>query len=605
MFERYFSYSLRRFLQYSKPYWLLMTGATLAGVFKFSLALSLPVALGYVIDDILPHLESIFKDPEAEVALMDFEPLFMMLGLLVLAFVMRGFATYARSVWTVKAGQRTIFDLRRDLFRHVQRLSLLYHSERRTGETTSRLINDMNATQGIVNQGIVAMTMDIIFLHGVIIFLFVWEPLLAAVSLFTLPIYAVLFRAVNPRLREAAREVQEEMEEMSGEVTEKIAGLPVVISHVREKTEELNFFQRHKVYYRKVLHRTKLRMFLTSVAEFLQSFGPIVVISFGAYRVATTDFTAGNLVTFYGFLAHLYLPTRRLADYSALLQERLAALDRVFEVLDSEPDIQDDDGAEVLKKVKGRIRFENVNFCYKQDGEHVLEDINLDIEPGQSVAFVGRSGAGKTTLVNLVPRFYDVTQGVVRIDGRDVRNYTVRSLRDHIGFVLQDSILFSGTIRENICYGKRGATEEAMVHAAEMAHAAEFINEMPDGYDTVVGERGVSLSGGQKQRISIARAFLRDPRILILDEATSNLDSGAEQVIQDALRNLMTGRTTLVIAHRLSTIVDCDKVVVLQEGRMVQEGSHSELVMQPGVYRKLCKEQFGGVNIEEIARMAG
>jgi subfamily B ATP-binding cassette protein MsbA len=305
-------------------------------------------------------------------------------------------------------------------------------------------------------------------------------------------------------------------------------------------------------------------------------------------------------VTFYGFLSHLYLPTRRLADYSALLQERLAALDRVFEVLDTVPDIADAPEAKPLIVRRGAIEFDHVWFGYAPDAP-VLSDVHLQIEPGLSVALVGRSGAGKSTLVNLVPRFYDVTQGAVRIDGQDVRDVTIRSLRDHIGMVLQDSILFSGTLRENIMYGRRNATEAEMRRAAEMAHVDQFVQEFPKGYDTVVGERGLTLSGGQKQRVSIARAFLRDPRILILDEATSSLDSGAEQAIQDALMELMRGRTTLVIAHRLSTIVDCDMAVVLENGRIVEAGRHAELLHNRGLYFTLCEEQFGGAGMDDIS----
>ncbi|MBN2310605.1 MAG: ABC transporter ATP-binding protein [Candidatus Hydrogenedentes bacterium] len=587
--------TFKRFLKYARPYTVLIVSAIAIGLAKFSLALALPLSLGYVIDHVLPEIAETGR----------LTRLWYVLVALTVAFLLRGGATYYRSYWAAVAGNRTIFDIRRDTFRHVQRLSLAYHSSRRTGETTARLISDLNAASGIVTQGIVAIAIDLIFLHGVVVCLFLLNWRLAGVSLFTLPFYGIVFRSLNPRLRKAATEVQEEMEEMSGEVNEKLGGLPVVISHVREKTEELNFFHRQRAYYGKLLRRIRLKMILTSVAEFLQSFGPVLVIIYGGYRVASDPlFTVGQFVTFYGFLSHLYLPTRRLADYSALLQEKLAAMDRVFEVLDSEPDIADRPGATPLVAPKGHIEFEEVAFCY-DPGQPVLDGVTLAIEPGQSVAFVGRSGAGKSTLVNLVPRFYDVVSGVVRVDGRDVRDISVRSLRENIGIVLQDSILFTGTIRENILYGRHNATESEMIAAAEMAHAHEFVRDMPDGYDTVLGERGVTLSGGQKQRLSIARAFLRDPRILILDEATSSLDSAAEHVIQDALRQLMEGRTTLVIAHRLSTVVDCDSVVVLEAGRVVQRGAHRDLIGTRGPYRRFCKEQFGGVGLEELSRRAG
>ena len=621
-----------RFLKYARPYWLLITGAILCGIVKFTLALALPATVGLVTDqvflrsyvvvdpgDTALHETQTLTDKQYQTSREEWgdrfvvtpltrdekaRRLFVILAVLAVAFLSRSPANYYRSYLASVAGNRTIFDIRRELHRHIQRLSLAYHTNRRTGATISRLINDLNAAGGILNNGVIAVSMDVVFLCGVVAFLFVWDWRLATASLFVMPFYGLVFRMVNPRLREAAGQVQEEMEEMSGEVTEKLAGVQVVMSFAREKTEEINFFHRHRRYYSKVLRRVRLKVILSTVAEFLTAIGPLVVIGYGGYRVIEGTFSVGQLLIFHGFLAHLYLPTRRLADCSAVLQEKLAAMDRVFEVLDSPPDILDSPGAEPLVRPQGRITLKDVHFAYQPD-QAVLTGVSLTIEAGQSVAFVGRSGAGKSTLVNLVPRFYDVTDGAVLVDGRDVRDLTVRSLRENIGIVLQDSILFSGTIRENILYGRHNATEKEMIAAAEMAHIHEFVCELPDGYDAIIGERGLTLSGGQKQRISIARAFLRDPRILILDEATSSLDSRAENIIQEALRELMRGRTTLVIAHRLSTIVNCDLVVVLKDGQIVQQGSHRELIGVKGPYRKFCKEQFSAVHIEELSRKAG
>jgi ATP-binding cassette subfamily B protein len=279
---------------------------------------------------------------------------------------------------------------------------------------------------------------------------------------------------------------------------------------------------------------------------------------------------------------------------------QLAGMDRVFAILDVQPDIADAPGAKPLQLTEGRITFEDVHFSYLDD-QPVIEGISLDVAPGQAVAIVGRSGGGKSTLVKLVPRFYDVQHGAIRIDGQDIRDVTLHSLREKIGMVMQDAILFGGSVRENILYGRRGATEEEMLEAARMAHVDEFVDELPKGYDTLIGERGVTLSGGQKQRLSIARAFLRDPEILILDEATSSLDSHAENVIQEALERLMKGRTTLVIAHRLATVVDCDRVIVIEDGRIVQQGTHDTLINEEGPYRALCEEQFGVVQMEDLA----
>jgi ATP-binding cassette, subfamily B, putative efflux pump len=572
-----------------------MIGAIICGLLKFSLALSLPGALAAVVGHVfatdLPHADKITR-------------MLLILGLLLLAYAGRAPATYFRSYFAARAGHRTIFDIRRDLYRHIQRLSMTYHDNQRTGSTISRLINDLNAAQGILNQGVIAVSMDVIFLCGVVVFLFWLDWRLALASLSTLPIYGLVFHFVNPRLRQAATEVQEEMEEMSGEATEKLSGVQVVMSFAREKTEELKFFIRHRRYYQRVLRRIRIRVSLVTVAEFLNGLGPIVVICYGGYRVISGPLEPEALILFYGFVSHLYLPTRRLADYSAVLQEKLAAMDRVFELFDTSPDVVDAPGARPAPRPEGRVTFSNVSFGYN-DNEKVLSGIDLDVAPGRSVAIVGRSGAGKSTLVSLVPRFYDPVEGTVAVDGRDVCEVTVRSLRSQIGIVFQDSILFSGSVCENILYGRHNATEREMRDAARMAFAHRFIKDLPDGYDTVIGERGVSLSGGQRQRLSIARAFLRDPRILILDEATSSLDSGAELVIQDALRKLMRGRTTFVIAHRLTTIIDCDEVVVLDQGRIVQHGTHDELVDQEGLYQVLCREQFGALRLHGIIRKVG
>ena len=575
-----------------RPYRYWVAAAVCCGLLKFTLALCLPGSLKYIADYVfiagLSQEEKYYR-------------LLCVLGLMTVTFLARTPFTYLRSSLAAKAGQRTIFDIRCDLYRHLQRLSLTYHHSRRTGSIVSRLINDLNTATEILNEGMVAVAMDSIFMVGVVVFLVIYDWRLATVSLCVLPFYALVFRAVNPRVRSLSKNVQEETEELSAEATERLAGIQVVQAFVREKTEELRFFTRHRRYYAKVLQRVYLRTFLTTTAEFLQSFGPVLVIFYGGYRVISGALSLGDLLLFNGFLGHLYLPTRRLADCSAVIQEKLAAMDRVFDVFDEAPDIADKPGAVVLRRSAGRITFEDVHFAYTP-GRPVLRDISLDVRPGQAVAFVGRSGAGKTTLLSLAPRFYDVTMGAVRVDGKDVRDLTVRSLREHIAIVAQDCVLFSGTIRENIRYGRHAATGPEIEEAARMAHIAGFIESMPLGYDSIIGERGLTLSGGQKQRISIARAFLRDPRILILDEATSNLDSHSEKIIQEALRELMRGRTTLIIAHRLSTIVYCDLVVVLEEGRIVETGQHHQLMRQKGPYRTLCDHQFGDILLDTVAR---
>lgn len=557
------------------------------GILKFTLALFLPYAMGFVTDHVF--LADLTADEKLR-------QLAIVIALLIICYAVRIPISYWRSYFAERAGNRTIFDIRSELYAHIQSLSVEYHARQRTGRTISRLISDVNTTQGILDRGVMSIAVDFIFLSGVVVYLVWADWRLAAVSLFTLPLYGITFGIINPKLREVSRRVQAQMGEMSGEASEKVVGQAVVVAFNRERTERLRFFGLHRRYFELVMERIRLNVFLNNMGEFLTMLGPVIVIGYGSYRVINDQLPIGELLIFNGFLGHLYLPTRRLADASAALQEQLAAMERVFEILDVAPDIADAPGARPLGPIRGEICFDHVDFAYVP-GQPVLRDISLNIASGQRVAFVGRSGAGKSTLLKLVPRFYDVTAGTVRIDGEDLRLVTTDSLRSQIGIVMQDALLFNGTVRENILYGRLGATEDEMLEAARMAHVHEFVSELPGGYDTVIGERGITLSGGQKQRVSIARAFLRDPRILILDEATSNLDSLSEAIIQDALQVLMHGRTTLVIAHRLSTIVDSDVVVVMEAGKIVQQGRHDELIALPGPYRELCEEQFGTLAI--------
>jgi subfamily B ATP-binding cassette protein MsbA len=583
--------TFRRFLGYAKPYRWLVIGSITCGVLKFSLALLLPIALGLVTDHVI-----LAEIPNEE----KFRRLGWLAALLLVGYTLRIPIAYYRSWYAELAGNRTIFDIRQEVYGHVQRLSLSYHAKHRAGSTASRIINDVNTSQGILDRGVMSIAVDTLFLILVTIFLTYWNWELAAVSLFTLPVHAAIFGYLRPRLRTAASEMQREMARMSGEVNEKIGGLSVVQSYVRERSEGFRFFQLNRAYLKTVLRHVRLRFMLLAVGDFLTQLGPVIVLSYGTLRVVQGVITPGELLTFYASLSFLYTPTQRLADATAAVQTQLAAMDRVFHLLDVTPEIRDKEGATPLDVGGGRIEFDDVYFAY-EPGQPVLNGITLDVAPGQSVAFTGKSGAGKSTLIKLVPRFYDVTAGAIRIDGQDIRDATLHSLRSHIGMVMQDAILFNDTVRANILYGRRGATEQEMRTAAAMAHIDEFVQHLPKGYDTIVGERGVTLSGGQKQRLSIARAFLRDPRILILDEATSSLDSHAEGIIQDALRKLMQGRTTLVIAHRLSTVIDCDKVAFIDEGRIVQVGSHAELIAEHGPYRALCEEQFGAIHLGELA----
>jgi subfamily B ATP-binding cassette protein MsbA len=579
-----------RYLRYARPYWKQVLGSIICGLLKFALGLLLPYALGQLTDHvILADLSLAEKQTQ----------LLWVTAILVVSYVVRIPIAYYRSYLAEYAGNRTIFDIREALYAHVQRLGLEYHARTRAGGTVSRLVNDINTVQGILDRGVMSIAVDAMFLAGTVVFLVAWDWKLALVSLFTLPAYGYVFRLFYPRLRVASLEVQSTTSDMSSELSEKIVGHPVVLAFARERSERLHFFREHRRYFNAVMKRVWLQVWMFQLGDFFTMIGPLVVLAFGTWQVIHGRLSLGELLVFNGFLAHLFIPTRRLADASAALQMNLAAMDRVFEVMDIQPEIQDKPGAPALNLSAGRIEIENVSFHYRPELP-VLRGIDLTVEPGEAVAIVGRSGAGKSTLIKLVPRFYDVIAGAIRIDGQDIRDVRQETLRMQIGMVLQDPILFNGSVRDNILYGRRHATEDEMRAAARMAHVDEFVGELPEGYDTIIGERGVTLSGGQKQRVSIARAFLRNPRILILDEATSSLDSHAEAIIQDALLKLMKGRTTLVIAHRLSTIIDCDRVVYMEDGHIVQSGPHLQLIQEPGPYRALCEEQFGDVHLDAL-----
>jgi ATP-binding cassette, subfamily B, putative efflux pump len=577
---------------YAWRYWPLILLSIVLGVIKFAIPLAVPHVFGKILDQVILLDDAVAMNQRMPTLL-------WALGGLSVALVLRIPVGYLRGYCAQLAGNRTIFDIRNQLYAHIQRLSLNYHAHQRSGAMTSRLINDVNTAQGILDRGVMSVWVDLIFLLIVVVLLLVKDLHLALVSLAVLPVYGLCFTLIRGRLRKTAREAQRQMSKLSGEANEKISGLAVVIAFVREKAEQRLFLESHQKYFGKVMKRVHYEVLMHSFSEFLTLLGPMVVVTYGAYRCIQGHLTPGELVAFHGFLAQLYLPTRRLSDASAALQVQLAAMDRVFALMDVEPEIQDAPDAVPLAPGPASIAYNHVDFAYHED-QPVLKDISFSAEAGQAVAFVGRSGAGKTTLVHLAPRFYDIAAGNIQVRGQDIQNVTLQSLRGHIGIVAQDVILFSGSIRDNILYGREGASEEEMLEAARMAHVDEFVEAFPKGYDTIIGERGITLSGGQKQRLSIARAFLRDPEILILDEATSNLDSHSENIIQEALAQLMQGRTTLVIAHRLSTITHCDQVLVMEAGRIIQRGTHDSLIAQPGPYRALCEEQFSDIMMEEL-----
>ncbi len=572
--------SIKRFLAYAKPYRWAVAGATLAGILKFNI----PVVFPLVLKEIVDHLVSA---PAVDFAKINK----LMLSVLAL-YVVWYFASYFRSFWADRTSQRMTFDIRYDLYMHLQGMSLDFYEKRRVGSVTSRLLADISIAQNFIGAAVTNTIMDLTTLAFIAVILFFQNWQLAIVALSIIPIYAVLNSRFQRRIKRTSQLAQEKMETISADVHERLGALPVIQSFTREKTEEKRFFHATRDYLEFLLANVRNNALALSIIGFLTLIAPVMVVWYGVLQVGTGALTPGGLVAFYAYLGMLYTPLNRLTELNIMVANSRSAIERIFEIFDTAPSLDTSRSTAEPEKVEGRVTFEHVQFGYDKH-RPLLSDISLDIAPGMTVALIGRSGSGKTTLAKLIPRFYDVTSGKILIDGIDSRDLSLRALRRHIAFVLQEPVLFSGTVAENLRYGRKLASNEDIVKAAQQAHAHEFIMNLPDGYDTLIGERGITLSGGQKQRMALARAFLKDAPILILDEATSALDSESENAIRKACIELMRGRTTFVIAHRLSTIKSADLIAVLDRGRIVQLGNHAQLIQDTnGLYRSLYLEQY-------------
>jgi len=612
-----------RFLSYVRPHLWLVAGGSVMGILKFVLPLAFPLAFKYVFDVLLvpqPRLERVN-------ALIDRWCLELghALGLaptaagklaalsisLAALFLVQAIATYYRNYWASSAGHRLIFDLRYALFLHMQRLSHSYFDRNSSGAIVSRFTNDIQQAQNFVGAAMINIWMDGASLGFVVWILFVLDHRLAWISLCVVPFYVVLIRALSPRIREASHELQEVVEEFSGELQEQVAGATTVKSFAREEHEANRFRNRTSEIYDVTIKNVKLASMHQMFTEFITRVAPLVVIWAGALMILSGRMALGTMVAFYAYLAALYLPLQRFSELSIIVSSSLAAIDRLFAFFDVTPEVDDNPHSAPIHITRAAITFERVSFAYPAPGNgelrEVLHAVDFRVEPGTTVALVGRSGAGKTTLAGLIPRFYDPSAGRVVIDDTDVRSVTLKSLRDSVGIVPQDAVLFSASVRENTQYGRPGAPDAAVWKALEQANIRDFIESLPDGLDTMIGERGMKPSTGQRQRLALARIFLKDPPILILDEATSALDSEVENLIHDAIRRLMRGRTSVLIAHRLATAVGADVIVVLDQGRVVQTGTHQELLERGGVYAQLYHEQTRKLEIapEHITRRPG
>lgn len=576
--------SMKRYMKFVKPYYWQIALTIFIGIFKFAIPLFIPLLIKIVIDDIIG----------AE-ALSDAEKLSQLYlwlgGTAIVFFLLRPPIEYFRQYYAQYVSNKILYDIRGYLYSHLQRLSLRYYANTRAGEIISRVINDVEQTKNFVMIGLMNVWLDVATILIAIIIMLTMDVSLTIVALLAFPFYAMSVKYFFGRLRDLTRERSQALANVQSYLHERVQGMSIIKSFALEKHEEKIFNNTNDQFLEKAIDHTKWNAKAFAVVNTITDVAPLLVIGYAGYQVIQGNLTLGTMVAFIAYIERLYNPLRRLVNSSTTLVQSLASMDRVFEMVDEEYDVTDKQGARELGRVDGKLEFHNVSFHYNDGGSEVLSNLNFTVRPGETVAFVGMSGGGKSTIVSLIPRFYDVTEGSIRMDGHDLKDVTIHSLRDQIGLVLQDSILFSESVKENILMGKPDATDEEVIAAAKAANAHEFITNLPEGYDTKVGERGVKLSGGQKQRIAISRVFLKDPAILILDEATSALDLESEALIQDSLERLAHDRTTLMVAHRLSTITHADQILVIDNGQLAEQGTHDELLQKRGVYYKLFQVQ--------------
>ena len=512
---------------------------------------------------------------------------------IVVVFFFRGIFYYGQSYLVSYIGQRVIIDVREVMFRKFQRLPIAYFDKHQTGETMSYLTNDVGAIQAALVDNLIELFTESSVLVGSIAMMVYLDWKLSILTLVVIPLVGQAMRVFGKKIKATGTVIQERLADITSLLQESISSIRVVKSFVREDYEIQRFKEENELNCQAAMKNVQLTSLLTPTVEFLAAIGVTFIVWFGGYEVVNGVLTAGALVAFLTYAVNLANPVKRLSRIYGRMQKAMAAVDRVFYVIDLEETVTDRPDAKPLPPTKGNVTVEDITFSYGSDGPDALSHVSLEARPGQMIAFVGPSGAGKSTIANLIPRFYDVGEGSIKIDGVDIRDVTLDSLREQIGIVPQETMLFSTTVMENIRYGRLDATDEEVIAAAKAANADSFIRELPEGYKTKIGERGMNLSGGQRQRMAIARAILKNPRILILDEATSALDTESEKIVQAALDKLMVGRTSFVIAHRLSTIFNADQIYVIDHGCVKEHGTHEELLALKGLYSNLYKIQFG------------
>ncbi|MCO5206015.1 MAG: ABC transporter ATP-binding protein/permease [Anaerolineae bacterium] len=569
----------RRLLQYVRPYAKWMVISILALIVSVALGLILPYAIGTLVDIVLVQN--------------DRQLLNQLVIALFIIFIIQAIFSFIHRLTLAYVGENAVKDIRIQVYSHIQKLPLQFYADYRTGEVISRLTNDVAQLQTAITETLVGLLRQGLTLIGAAMLLFFLDWQLTLLILIGIPVITLTMVFLGRMIRRASRAVQDTLAEAANVVEETTAGIRIVKSFAREDYELERYSARVIDVFDAAMHRAKISATLGPIIGFM-AFGAITVtLWFGSMQVLNGKLTAGDLVAYLVYTMMVATPIASIAGLYSQFQSALGATERVFGLLDTPSTIVEKPDAQPLPPVVGNVAFEKVSFKYNPNVA-VLNDVSFSADSGQIIALVGPSGAGKSTLVNLIPRFYDVGEGAISIDDVDIRDVTLHSLREQIGIVPQETILFSDTVYANILYGKLDATRSEVEAAALAANAHDFIiNDLPDGYETAVGERGVKLSGGQRQRVAIARAILKNPRILILDEATSSLDSESESLVQEALERLMQGRTSFVIAHRLSTVINADWVLVLENGVIVEQGTHADLLGSgDGLYRRLYDKQF-------------
>ncbi len=605
------SRALSRAIRYLGRYRQLTIAATIALIIATAAQLAVPQLVQNIIDTIVNNainkailnIPAQFQELAAERLGLDLTAMQTELdgatrtlinaGLIVVLFaIARGLFTFAQTYWSQVLSQNLAFELRNDIFAKIQRLSFSYHDKNRTGQLMIRATDDVEKLRLFIGQGLLLALQSLIMLVGTLVILFTANASLTLVVLPVLPIALVVFMVFGAIAQPLFTEVQQRLGRVNTVLQENIAGLKVVKAFTMESHEMARFDESINSELEQRIKISRVFSFLFPFIFLVANLGQAAILYYGGRAIVEGTFTIGEWQKFSLYLTFIFIPMGQLGFIINLMAQAAASATRVFEILDAKNDVENKPGAVELAESNGRIEFNNVTFRYFDSGQPVLANISFVAEPGQTVALLGSTGSGKTTIINLIPRFYDISEGQILIGGQDIRDVTIESLRKQIGIVLQETNLFSGTIRDNIAFGRPDASDEEIIAAAQAAAAHDFILEFPEGYDTPVGERGSTLSGGQKQRIAIARALLLNPRILILDDSTSSVDLNTEYQIQRALDKLMEGRTSFVIAQRISTVLNADQILVLDKGRIVDRGVHEELMEHSAIYAEIYHSQL-------------